>query len=434
MESSGRNLRLEREAGEGRKKELGDEMSALERDLEKNRGEFDSLREKKIRELGRIEDQLEEIRYVVNNRPQIELEIENKGLEREASQAELELEKKSRATVLQQQKEKMEEIEQFRRQQKENERQSGALREKLKQLNAQLLQLRSEWGIEEQLGKVLNKNRDISEFSQLVLQNIENKKEIMDELRRFDEEAGQMPGEVVEEERMGYNSQEIQESIEQQRKGFIDIQSKYLDIKADIEELGELKLEINRTVAKIQKVEDQIQELELAHGRLWDQIQPRNVELKNLNSRLHSLNLKIDELERRIGQLALDISGLREKLKNALATLNRLQSSRAQKEKYFRGKMGRKEDQKQKILSDLGRVEAGASELASRQLSLEEQISQLEREYDRKQRECFSILIYFLETDRALPLVNEEFARDQTALRRLKNEIRTQLSSVGELD
>jgi chromosome segregation ATPase len=199
----------------------------------------------------------------------------------------------------------------------------------LKQLNAQLLQLRSEWGIEEQLGKVLNKNRDISEFSQLVLENIENKKEIMDELRRFDEEAGQMPGEVVEEERMGYNSQEIQESIEQQRKGFIDIQSKYLDIKADIEELGELKLEINRTVAKIQKVEDQIQELELAHGRLWDQIQPRNVELKNLNSRLHSMTQKIDELERRLGQLALDISGLREKLKNALATLNRLQNSRA---------------------------------------------------------------------------------------------------------
>lgn len=199
----------------------------------------------------------------------------------------------------------------------------------MKQLNAQLLQLRSEWGIEEQLGKVLNKNRDISEFSQLVLENIENKKEIMDELRRFDEEAGQMPGEVVEEERMGYNSQEIQESIEQQRKGFIDIQSKYLDIKADIEELGELKLEINRTVAKIQKVEDQIQELELAHGRLWDQIQPRNVELKNLNSRLHSMTQKIDELERRLGQLALDISGLREKLKNALATLNRLQNSRA---------------------------------------------------------------------------------------------------------
>jgi hypothetical protein len=96
--------------------------------------------------------------------------------------------------------------------------------------------------------------------------------------------------------------------------------------------------------------------------------------------------------------------------------------------------MGRKEDQKQKILSDLGRVEAGASELASRQLSLEEQLGQLEGEYDRKQRECFSILIYFLETDRALPLVNEEFARDQTALRRLKNEIRTQLSSLGELD
>ena len=296
--------------------------------------------------------------------------------------------------------------------------------------SAKLQVLQTNSRIKEFLDTLINKNAEVDDLALIMESKIGDEKELLKEFQIFYKMISN--SEIKDEENkegveITYSIEGGEESIikniDNDKKNYKEISSKFLALRRELEKYENLELSISKNVVKIQNLKNdlkkEINDLSLK-TRLFGELGQK---LKNLELQKNRRQEEILNLLKFIKRLENEIERDEKKLLEAEQELKRLKTKYDLLNKKFNEDFSESNKDFEKLENDKKILRMKINDILEKLKLLKIKIHEKNFVLRNKTNDCAVLLLYFNETSKILPGLVENFENDKNKMNVLKKSV-----------
>ena len=269
-----------------------------------------------------------------------------------------------------------------------------------------------------------------------MLEKFENFEKIEENLKKIQNEENYGDGYEKEYEVVLIEGEksEIQKNIYKDKSDFKNITSKYLALKKQLDEYKNIDLEINKEKMVINNFESEIKKNNYLIFEKRRKIEKILEGVKNMNFDIENLLKKIKNLKNMINKLNIEIEELKNKINFfSEEILKKLKIKFEKENKNFKIRNFEIEKEEKNLLEKKNNLNNKIKDFNKSLIVLQNNYLSLLKVIDNEKKICNSYFIFFKQTIKVIPVLENDYSNDQKNFKKLKNTVINELQFAKDI-